>query len=338
MKKSLLALALSSTFGLAAAQSSITMYGLLDAGISYSDANTAGALVKLDSGQSASSRFGFKGTEDLGGGLKINFQLEQGMGIDTGVLSQAGRVFGRHAWVGVSGNLGELNLGRHYIPIFSAYILLDPLSANSSGDINNLFGRDGDFNLKYLRADNAVMYKTPAGLNGFNASALYSFGEVSGETKKQSQAGLSLGYNNGPLLAIYAYHQANNELANNGASTEVYKAHLLGGTYQFDTFKLFAAFNQVDQGTNFKTQSYLVGATVPIGVHSLYFDYTNRQNTKVSDADAGQLALGFNYTLSKRTNLYTIIAYRQNDRFSSQDVSEAGRDFSKVQMGIKHTF
>src|SRR5690606_10200795 len=114
MKKSLLALAVLGTFsGAALAQSSVTIYGVADAGIAYTDnGNPAGEQWSVESGQQSGSRLGFKGTEDLGGGLSAIFTLESGFNLDNGTSAQGGRLFGRQAWVGLNGGFGTVKLGR----------------------------------------------------------------------------------------------------------------------------------------------------------------------------------------------------------------------------------
>ena len=114
MKKTLLALAVFGAFaGTTSAQSNVTIYGLVDMAIQHEN-DGANTRTALDSGEFAGSRIGFKGSEDLGGGLKVNFQLESGFGADDGKLNQGGRIFGRQAWVGMSGGFGSVNLGRQW--------------------------------------------------------------------------------------------------------------------------------------------------------------------------------------------------------------------------------
>ena len=338
MKKSLLALSLLSAFGVASAQSSVTMYGIVDAGITYDNGSSAGTVTKLESGIESGSRLGFRGTEDLGSGLKALFVLEQGFDIDTGKSGQGGRLFGRQAWVGLNSEYGQVSAGRQYTPIFNAYGVVDPFGKGTSGDIYTLFGRASDFLSEYKRMDNSVVYTTPSSLGGFNAAVAYSFGEVAGDEKKQAQAGLSLGYNNGPLSVVYAYHKANNALAKPPASTETYQAHLVGGTYDFKVVKLHAAAEQVKHGDNHKTESYLLGATVPVGQHSLFADYTYRNDKMNDDSNSDQFAIGYNHNLSKRTNLYTILAYTTNDPKAKINVDVYGKSYKSVQLGIRHVF
>jgi predicted porin len=344
-KSFLLLVTLLSISGIVSAQSSATVYGVVDAGVVYENGHSGGSLIKLQSGLESSSRLGIKGKEDLGNGLRALYVLEQGIAIDNGTSTQGGRVFGRQAYVGLSGNFGTVTMGRQYTPIYNAYGVIDPFGNNSAGDINTLFGQDSDFLSRDYRMDNALIYTTPSNLGGFNAALAYSFGEQPGSLSMKRQMGLSLGYASGPINVIYAFHLANNENlefdADNGSSLidlGTFKTHFVGGTYNFDVIKVHAAFDQTKQGDDFKTQSYLLGATIPLGIHSVFGDFTYRDNKVIDDANASQIAVGFNYTLSKRTNLYSILAYTNNDDNSKVNTDVSGKTVTRVQLGIRHTF
>ena len=122
MKKSLLALAVLGAFaGAASAQTNVTVYGLVDAGIQRTDTDNSGARWGLDSGLQSGNRLGFKGSEDLGGGLSAIFTLESGFNLDDGTQAQGGRLFGRQAWVGLNGGFGTVKFGRQYTPSAPAW-------------------------------------------------------------------------------------------------------------------------------------------------------------------------------------------------------------------------
>ncbi len=131
MKKTLVAIAALAAFGAASAQSSVTLYGRIDASIG-SVKTTAGGVtiadpgVQIRSGAHTGSRWGLKGSEDLGGGLKANFVLEQGFNIDSGTFADATRQFSRQAFVGLSGGFGSLNIGRQYDITDNMYGMYDP--------------------------------------------------------------------------------------------------------------------------------------------------------------------------------------------------------------------
>lgn len=314
----------------------MTIYGIVDAGVVYDNSKSAGSTISLKSGNESSSRLGFKGMENLGGNLRALYVLEAGVLLNTGEPDQAGRLFGRQAFVGLSGSAGTLTMGRQYSPIYSAYGIIDPFANNSAGDINTLFGADSNFLGSHKRMDNAVLYATPAQKNGFNATAAYGFGGQAGDTSALSQAGLSVGYFNGDTKILYAYHEANHDTTTSAGET--YQSHFLGMTCDFNTVKAHIAADRTTQGSDFTTQSYLIGATIPLGRHALFGDFIYRENKLLADANSGQYALGYNYTLSKRTNLYTIGSYLKNDENSKTKTNEYGKTVTTIQIGIRSVF
>lgn len=318
------------------AESNTTMYGVVDAGIVYDNGNSAGSTTSLKSGNESGSRLGFKGTEALTDGMQALFVLEMGILVNTGASDQGGRLFGRQSYVGLGGNWGTVTAGRQYTPIYSAYGAIDPFANNSAGDINTLFGADSNFLGNHKRMDNSILYATPTNSNGFNATFAYEFGGQAGSMSEQSQAGMSLGYTAGTMKIIYAYHEANEDKPTADGNT--YQSHFLGATYDFNAVKAHIAFDQTMQGDDFKTQSYLLGATIPIGQHAVFGDYTFRENKKTPDANSGQFAIGYNYTLSKRTNLYVIGSYLKNDENSKTKTNELGKTVTTVQTGIRCIF
>ncbi len=351
MKKTLLAISLLGTFGVASAQSSVTAYGTLDAGISSTiGANSAGPVTQVESGQESYSRLGFKGSEDLGDGMKAIFVLEAGIVLNNGTsglngignnvpVDQNNSLFSSQAYVGIGGNYGTLTIGRQFTPLYQAYGSIDPFVNGFAANINNFFGTDANNNSNYERMSNAAVYTTADNLYGFKGSVAYGFGGVAGDTSAQSQVGASLGYANGPLTVSYAFHQANNEQNGQvGVSTDTFKTNFLGAAYDFGVVKVHAAFDQNQQGDTFKTQDYLVGVTVPFGAHAVFADYTHKDNKLIDNADASQYAVGYTYSLSKRTNLYTAYTYVKNQDNSMIDTEVAGNAVGTFQVGMRHSF
>ena len=353
MKKTLLAISLLSTFGVACAQSSgVTIYGTLDAGIgSTHGADSAGTVTSVGSGQESYSRLGFKGSEDLGSGMKALFVLEQGILLNNGMtgLSDANTnpydlgnygVFNSQAFVGLSSNLGTLKFGRQFSPLYEAYESIDPFHNGFAANINNFFGTNAENFSSYQRMSNAVIYNTPDNLNGLKGSVAYGFGGIPGSTSVQSQIGVSLAYSNGPLTLAYAYHQANNEqeVAMPEISTDLFKTNFIGAVYDFGSIKLHAAFDQNEQGNTFKTQDYLLGLSVPFGANQVFAGYTHKSNKLLANADADQYAVGYSYSLSKRTNLYAAYTYVKNQNESEIDTNEEGNSVGSIQVGFKHSF
>ena len=202
MKKSLLALAALGAFaGAAHAQSSVTLYGIIDAGFNYQQQQQWQAPVQLSSGVLQGCRWGLRGTEDLGGGLKALFVLENGFDVNNGKLGQGGAMFGRQAYVGLSSQFGTVTLGRQYDSVVD---YVGPLEVGDQwggyfaahpGDLDNL-------NNSY-RTNNTVKY-TSANYGGLTFGGTYSFGGMAGNYRNQIFSA-GAGYNNGPLVLGVGY-------------------------------------------------------------------------------------------------------------------------------------
>ncbi|MEC5163003.1 MULTISPECIES: porin [unclassified Janthinobacterium] len=347
MKKTLLALAvLASIAGVASAQSSVTIYGVVDAGITRETGAIAGAVTKLSTGVQSGNRLGFKGTEDLGGGLKANFQLENGFDLDTGAQRQGGRLFGRQAWVGLSGAFGAVNLGRQYNPIFLSMDAIDPFGTGLSGATTNLMSAGT------VRVDNAITYSMPA-INGFTATALFGAGESSNGNKVNAKAGASVDFNKGPLLVTAAWNKvaSNSAIVGSNGTEDI----LVGATYNFGPVTAHAAYEteEVNDGKTAKYRDFMVGASVPVGPGSFLASYIDK-NDRMANSKKGakQIAVGYLYSLSKRTNLYTSYARIKNEAGARNYVSDASSggvaDASKEQalgstssafsVGLRHKF
>ena len=325
MKKSLLALALIGAFtGAASAQTNVTIYGVADVGITHTRSNTPNSATwGMGSGIQSGSRLGFKGTEDLGGGLSAIFQLENGFGVDTGALGQGGRIFGRQAFVGLNGGFGSVKFGRQYMPIFLAVDTIDPFGTGLAGDASGWLGAN-IFGGIDVRMNNTINYSIASG--GLSGEIAYGFGEVAGNNSASRQVGLSVGYTGGPVTVVLAHHDAND-----AAGTGSTKATLLGGTYDFGAAKLHAGLdnekNDAAGATTLDARTWMLGVSAPVGAAgSVLASYNRRDDKTAANADANQVALGYTHSLSKRTNLYTSFA-----RVNVNGV----RNFN---VGIRHKF
>lgn len=343
MKKSLVALSVLAAFSAPAfSQTNVTIYGVVDAGFSYSDSGAPSSARRtgLDSGMQSGSRLGFRGTEDLGGGLKAIFTLENGFSLDTGTLGQGGRLFGRQAFVGISGGFGAVKLGRQYNPIRPALESIDPFGFGLAGNISNVFDAHGE------RADNTINYTTP-NFGGFSGQLAWSLGEVAGDSSAGRQWGISAGYVNGPIRAVLAHHARNllsgtPAITSNGES----KSTMLGGVYDFRFVKAHAAYavNKGDTAagaSNIDSRDMMVGLSAPFGASTVLASYLSKDNKLAGNADSNVWALGYTYNLSKRTNLYTSYAKVKNDGLATVGLggaSIAGRDPSTFNIGIRHRF
>ncbi|NVM76203.1 putative porin [Duganella sp. SG902] len=357
MKKSLIAIAvLAATSSAAFAQSNVTIYGIVDAGITAERGGAAGSVSKVTSGAASASRIGFKGTEDLGGGLSAIFKLETGVRVDDGTLDNTtSTLFNREAYVGLSSKTaGTLTLGRQYTPYYETLRDVgDPFAMGYAGTAKNLFPVASFM----TRNSNAVVYKTP-NLEGFTGSVSYSLGEVAGDASATRQVGGSLGYANGPLNVAVAYNSKNNDTATVKTAGVGHNA-LIAANYNFQVVKVFAAYSK-DKGLNSAplngsataygytfgasqdSTDALIGLTAPVSESGTVMASFIRKNDKeVANRDADQWAIGYNYALSKRTSTYVAYAKIKNKNGAGYTVgnnTEAGSGDKAFNLGLKHSF
>ena len=361
MKKSLIALAVLAASGAAMAQSSVTLYGVADAAVTY--VNGLDNWTGLNSGANKTSRLGFRGVEDLGGGLKANFVLEGGFNLDagdgkSGGATDSGFQFKRQSTVGLAGNFGEVRLGRELTAAYNATARYDVFG--SVGIAHSQLWDDGK-NLDTTtfadpyhyttnqRVSNAITYVSPD-FSGFKVAANYGFGEVAGKNSDGRYFGGGLTYDNGPLslgLGAERLNKGDGAAMQAQASNDI-TAWSLGGSYDLGVAKLLAGYREskVDlaAGEN-KRLGYYLAATAPVGpglVRASYNRYENKLNGGKDKAD--QFGLGYVYSLSKRTSVYGTYAYIKNkDNGStfklSKDVGVKTNGAQQgFQVGVTHAF
>ncbi|HJV82379.1 porin [Noviherbaspirillum sp.] len=332
MKKSFLALAVLGAFaGAASAQSSVNIYGLIDTGIVGESGGAAGSVTKMTSGVTAGSRLGFRGKEDLGGGLSAQFVLEAGLLTDTGASAQGGLLFGRQAFMGLGGGYGTVLLGRQYTPIHLVLSgVADPFQAGWAGNAGNLIPRP-----QGSRTNNMVRYATP-NVNGFSAEVAYGLGETAGNNSANRALGGAVGYASGPLTVRLGYHNVNN-----AAATDSAKNTLLAGTYDFKPVKMHLAYG-INKGAGVvDNRDMLIGATIPFGASKVLASYIRKDDKSGANADANQFALGYMYSLSKRTDLYLAYARISNKNGAAYTVgnaTESGTGNKAYNVGVRHSF
>ena len=353
MKKSLLALAVLGAFtGIASAQTSVTIYGVVDAGLTRED-NGVQTVNRLDSGNQSGSRLGFKGNEDLGSGLSAQFLLENGFSVDTGALGNGGLLFGRQAYVGLTGAFGQVRLGRQKTVMYDAMVAIDPFGIASKGGMDKLFGSNVDENANTAgiqrgvgRSNNTIAYFTPAIFPGFVGEVTYTLGEQTGNNSGARQYGVSLNYAAGPLFLTADYLNVNDTAGNNNA-----KSTLLGGTYDFGVAKAHAALG-FDKGavnvtgivtpanpSSVDQRNYLLGATIPFGASAVQLDYIRKNDRTGQNDGAKQYALGYTYALSKRTNFYSsYTALRQYNFNYVGGLALTNQTDRIFNVGVRHTF
>jgi predicted porin len=347
MKKSLLALAvLTAVTGAASAQSSVTIYGKIDLGLTLDSGSASGKSVRLDSGITGGSRLGFKGVEDLGGGMKAAFQLETGFCADSAAgapnyCTGGNNFMGRQAHGDLTGAFGALSAGRQYSLGFNNLATLDPFGAGFAGQANNV-----DLKGNYLvdpsgiRLNNSVTYSTPS-ISGVTASAEISFGEQTGNWQGNRETGAGLSYASGPAYAGFSFY----DVSNTNGSGAAKKVYLLGGTYDFGVVKLHALAQKVSGdptvGASIDYLSLMGGVTVPVAGGNLMASYIHHNDRTSADADASQLGIAYQYPLSKRTSVYTAFARIQNTNGAAYLVGNAtatGTGNKAFNLGVVHNF
>jgi predicted porin len=336
MKKSILALAvLAGLAGAAQAQSSnVSIYGIADVGyVRDSGASAAGSTSTITSGGQSASRLGFKGREDLGGGMAAIFTLESGILMDTGASDQGGLLFGRQIFVGLQTGAGTVRLGRMYTPIYEARHAFDPFDGGFGGDYGRIFLAGGK------RANNAVVYDTPDNSSGIAFEGMYSVGEQAGDAAKARQMGASASYKKGPMDFKLAWDSMNSNPVS-PAPIVATRSTAIGGNYSFPIVKIFAVsqVNSSSAAVALDTRDYLLGFSVPIGPSTVIGTYIKHDNRAAADSDTKQFALGYTYALSKRSNLYTSYARLENDRLAKLQTAALGGTDRVFSAGIRHLF
>ena len=373
MKKTLLAAALLAGFaGVAQAETSVTLYGIIDTGIGYNkvkgDGWDSGSRVGMINGVQNGSRWGLRGTEDLGDGLQAVFQLESGFDSGNGKSAQGGRLFGRQATIGLqSDSWGRLDFGRQTNITSKYFGSIDPFGAGF-GQANIGMGISA---ANTVRWDNMVMYQTPS-FSGFQFGVGYSFSvddnavaDRVGFRTADNVRGITTGlrYNNGPLNVALTFDQLN--ASNNQAQAQVDatpRQYGIGLAYDFEVVKVSLAYARTTDGwfggqgvggleltgndralgsnifvDGFKANSYMVGLSAPIGGASKVFgswQMVDPSNGRLTNGDETMnvFSLGYTYDLSKRTNLYAYGSYADNYAFLNDVKSTA------VGIGLRHRF
>jgi predicted porin len=339
MKKSLLALAALTAFaGVASAQSSVTLFGVVDVSARGVD-NGIGTRSVIATDGNASNRLGFRGVEDLGGGLKAGFWIEGAMAPDTGVTG-TGQTWQRRSTVSLMGGFGEIRLGRDYTPTFWNHTVFDPFGTNGVGSQTNLMTQQGQTTVggttstTLVRADNTVGYFLPS-LGGLYGQVQLALGE--GAVGNEYMGG-RIGYAAGPVNVAVAYGETQDSVG-----TADLKAMNVGASFNMGFMTLFGQYHEYKAGST-KLVNYMAGLTVPLGAGTLKATYA-MTNVKPIDRDATQIAVGYVYDLSKRTAVYVHASQIDNDaglRFvaggGGKTNGVGGFKSTGYEVGVRHSF
>ena len=352
MKKSLIALAVLAASGAAMAQSSVTLFGIVDTNVSYLDgvSNAAGntdSKYGIGTSGNATSRLGFRGVEDLGGGLKAGFHLEGEIFGDDGNAS--GFNFKRRSTVSLAGGFGEVRLGRDLTPGYSKFISYDLFGQVGMGQFlgwsSKLYGAD----VGGVRADNMLSYYTP-NFGGFTAGVSYGFGEDTASSKTNRYVGGYVAFDNGPISVALAMDKNNGNLPTTPAVNVDRTQVSLGGSYDFGMLKASALVQQVEfeptVGTGkVKVDNWALGLSAPVGPGTVKAQYAS-YDLKDSSNEAQQLSVGYVYDLSKRTAVYGTVSFLKNKGASAVSLGgnglplggASGENQTGYQVGIRHAF
>lgn len=349
MKKSLIALAVLASAGVASAQSSVTLFGIVDAALTHGSGTTS--KTQLTNSGYNSSRLGFRGTEDLGGGMSASFWLEASVFNDDGTASGSstnnqasgttsatagaqGLTFNRRSTVSLAGNWGEVRLGRDYTPQFWNLTVFDPFGTNGVGTTQTLNSSIGG--PTRVRASNSIGYFLPGNLGGFYGQLQHSRGEnASNLPNDGTGTGLRVGYANGPVNAALAYSTTK-------YATGDIKSTNIGGQWDFGVAKLMGQYarDRVSGGATGK--GGLLGALVPVGPGEIRLAYSTYKTDAAGTPKTNKWALGYVHNLSKRTALYATYARVKNSGGAAQALGGAtvtpNETSSGYDFGIRHSF
>lgn len=379
MKKQICGMTLlMATSALCYAQSSVTLYGAVDDGFTFTNNQSGHHNYQASNGALGSSKWGFLINEDLGNGYRAVARLENGFDINTGKFNNGGREFGRQSYVGLTGPQGTLLLGRQYdlvldalLPLSSAAQFAGILGAHA-GDVDNMWG---DYSFS-----NSVKYISPT-YAGFKISGLFSLGGTAGAFANGKKDAISVTYNRGPLSAGAVFSQANNPATSlydataaptaggtfvNPITNPTFSGYTSARTVQVAGVGANYKFGAAEVGfiyTNTRFQDVLRTSSTPFSGTAVFNNYEalasyritpsflvglSYDYTKAETAKYGQVNFGTQYSLSKRTLVYAIAAWEKasgTDSTGKQAVAaltfltpSSTSNQVAIRIGMRHAF
>ena len=336
------------------------IFGQLDVGIgTVTNVAGQGRVTGLHNGGMKSSRLGFKGSEDIGGGNSVNYLLESDVFVDTGSTGN-GALFARSAWVGLKGNWGEVRLGRNYTETYEIAADYDPMSGGNFGGLmqvfdsrqpglnatsGNLFSSFGS-----ARVNNSIHYRTPT-IGGLSGRITYAAGESSGSSKQASVRTAALRYAKGAFDGSLIFGQ----MYSPASPALVFRHKAAYLRYKFGVARVVAGHMESEGlgagGGNFITD--FVGANIPVGPKVIVNAFLARADNEVFDEQPITWTLRADYFLSKRSMLYLGYAASRQDGASRLNIVNlskfqaggvagnqpaAGDDQTGLMLGLRHVF
>jgi predicted porin len=331
--------------------SEVAFYGVMDVGISQDRGGINGVSTRVTSGMATQSRWGFKGSEDLGEGWSAFFVIEGGIHADTGIPTQNGTLFGRTSIVGLRGQAGAVSAGLQDTPLFTTLnTVVDPLR-NGIGRSNNLMPPTG------FRAGNSILFRSN-NWHGVSADAMVVAGEAAGNSRIGRQYGGSVGYSDGPVNVRLALHNRSNVTA---AAPDAPSARnwLLGANVDWQVVKLYAGVG-INRGPNSSplnsagapfggaapvpssaSNDVLLGLSVPRGAWTYIATVVRKDDRTRLNQDAVQTALYGAYAFSRRTDVYAahvLIHNRNGAAYTAGNSEEPGTGSRQLAVGLRHRF
>ncbi len=340
----------------AAAQTSVTLYGVADIGLEFlNQANANGnTLTRMSAGNVSGSRWGLRGTEDLGGGVKGIFVLESGFDLDTGVMGQSGRLFGRQAFVGVEHPWGRLTLGRQQNTLYDLLINYEPmvLAARYSalGLDPTLVGRNDNtakYTGKFGPVTATAFYSFARGTSVTTAGVTSIAGETPGDVKSDRALGGGLEYASGPFGATVIYDQQQGTRGITGQnSAQTDRRIAAAANFVFGSSTILAGYRWFngDIGGARRNDLFWLGyryqATPALTLTGAGYVFNNRRNGQ----DPWELVASANYAFSKRTDAFLTVGYVHNKGDSNLGLNgfgstiKPGENQTGVSLSIRHKF
>jgi predicted porin len=352
MKKSLIALAVLAASGAALAQSSVTIYGRLDASLGSSKVGNVAAgvgpasVTQLFNSNLTSSRLGFRGTEDLGGGLKAIFAIESGLQVDAPGATTLGD---RASFIGLQGGFGTVKLGRHdtsFDDIRDLSVVNNLWDSTHLAPTETIFGASANGAVPAFagvggvadygdRASNQIRYESP-NFSGFTFGASYAFDELAAPVKQDITA-FNLRYRSGPLDVGYGYQENKNNGALAADALADREFNTLAASYNFGVARVSGGVQNLKTRSGIKQNAYSLGVVVPVGTAvelSAGYASAKAKQAGVTTAKGTAFSLGATYALSKRTRAY--VAMTDGDVENGVGVTQRERKIYAV--GVRHDF
>ena len=378
MKKTLAAVAVLGAFAGSALAADVQLYGIVDTGVGYNHVDVDGLgdgqdidTFQMKSGQASGSRWGLKGTEDLGNGLTVGFILEDGFSSDTGADSAP--MFNRESSLFIEGGFGKLAMGRmgSLNNGQSSWAKVGMINAFGTSDWGDYSVQVGNVMSTAAQWDNMVAYQTPD-FAGFKVYAQYGMGSNDNENESRSDRYYALGatYNNGPFAGYFAVDSINYQTANlaDGVDADDIDDSLtvtLGGSYDFEVVKVYLGAQYFDEvklsnfkgvikaagvGQSNKVKGYgisLTGDAPVLGGKAMFgIGYTDAESADSEDKTADVelqryvVSVGYDYPFSKRTDVYAVASYMQDSWEDKSKAEKVDADPSAYTfyVGLRHRF